>query len=79
MHSYTVQKGESSRSVAEKFGVNESALLRENTAPFYEGQQVVVPVRVMHIASNPPSLLQRCYQIPDASILESSDHMNIIF
>lgn len=79
MHSYTVQKGESAGSVAEKFGVSESVLLRENHAPFYEGQQVSVPVSVLTIRSKPPSVLRLYYQIPDSAISERSDRMNIIF
>ncbi len=79
MHTYTVRRGESARSVAEKFSVPEAALLRENHAPFYEGQRVTVPVSVLNIAPLPPSVLMRCYQIPGTAILERPDRVNILF
>lgn len=79
MHTYTVRRGESVRSVAEKFGVPEPALLRENPSPFYEGQQVTVPVSVLNIAPQPPSALRLYYQIPGTAILEFPDRVNILF
>ncbi len=79
MHSYTVLRGESVQSVSDKFGVPKAALLRENPAPFYEGQQVTVPVGVLNTDRAPVSLLRLYYQIPESSILELSDRVNIIF
>ena len=79
MHTYTVRRGESARSVAEKFGVPQAALLRENPAPFYEGQQVAVPVSVLNIAPLPPTVLGLYYQIPGTAILSFPDRVNILF
>lgn len=79
MHTYTVLRGESVQSVSEKFGVPKAALLRENPAPFYEGQQVTVPVSVLHVAPTPAGLLSRYYQTPLSSIYERSHRVNIVF
>ena len=65
--------------MAEKFGVSEAALLRENAAPFYEGQQIVVPVSVLHVAGAPAPLLSGYYQIPVSSIYSRAQHVNILF
>ncbi len=79
MHTYTVLRGESVRSVAEKFGVPQAALLRENPAPFYEGQRVTVPVSVLCTAPAPAELLSRYYQTPLSTIHERSHRVNIVF
>ena len=79
VHIYTVQKGESARSVSEKFGVTEAAVLRENHIPFYEGQQVTVPVGIINIPPRPRRMLTAFYQVPDAAIYTRPDVTNIIF
>ena len=79
MHTYTVLRGESVQSVSEKFGVSKAALLRENPAPFYEGQRVTVPVSVLCTAPAPVELLSRYYQTPLSSIYISSHRANIVF
>ena len=78
MHTYTVGKGESAQSVSEKFTVSLAALLRENHTPFYEGQQITVPVGILHL---PPGAhpAARTYQVPDTAIQSRPDAVNVIF
>lgn len=80
MHIYTVQKGESAQSVCQKFSVTPAALQRENETPFYEGQQVTVPVGILNL---PPSAslgrLTGYYQVSKAAVAERQDAVNIIF
>ena len=79
VHTYTVGKGESAQSVSEKFTVSLAALLRENHTPFYEGQQITVPVGILHLPPPPPPPAARFYQVPDTSIQTRPDAVNIIF
>lgn len=76
---YTVQRGESARSVAWKFMVSQAALTRENETPFYEGQKVTVPVCILTL---PPSAGQNradYYQVPPSAIVSRPGTENIIF
>lgn len=79
VHSYTVRKGESAQSVSEKFQVAPAALLRENETPFYEGQQVTVPVGILHLPPTSAVRLTGPYQVPESRILERQDATNILF
>lgn len=80
VHIYTVQRGESARSVCEKFNVSAAALLRENETPFYEGQQVTVPVGVLNLPQGTSAgRLTGSYQVSRAAIIERDDAVNIIF
>ena len=80
VHTYIVRKGESARSVADKFEVTVAALTRENATPFYEGQLVTVPVGVLRFdAGNAPKGPGSFFQVPETSIMSRRGVMNIIF
>ena len=79
MHTYTVGKGESAQSVSEKFSVSSAALQRENHTPFYEGQQITVPVGILTLPPGPHSGACKYYQVTDASVFERQDAVNILF
>lgn len=78
VHTYTVGKGESAQSVSEKFSVSRAALQRENHTPFYEGQQITVPVGILTLpAGSRPGA--GYYQVPGTAIFDRQDAVNIIF
>ncbi len=79
MHTYTVGKGESAQSVSEKFAVSSAALQRENHTPFYEGQQITVPVGILTLPPGPHPGAVKYYQVTDASVFERQDAVNILF
>ncbi len=80
MHTYIAQKGESARSVSEKFNVTPAALMRENVTPFYEGQVVTVPVGVLNLPSHSaPVHPAAYYQVPESSVFTRRDRVNIVF
>ncbi len=80
MHTYIVGKGESARSVAEKFRVTTASLTRENATPFYEGQLVSVPVGILSLdAGDVPYRPQSFFQVPESSVQTRRDVLNIVF
>ena len=79
MHTYIVQKGESVRSVSRKFSVPEAALLRENQAPFYEGQSVSVPVDILSLPPDAARYAQGYFQVPASSVVTLGETVDVIF
>ncbi len=79
MFCYKVRKGESVRSVAQKFRLPEAALARENETPFYEGQRVFVPVSVLRLEPEDPEVIKRLYGLGGEAILTRPDASIIIF
>lgn len=79
VHTYTVGKGESAQSVSEKFSVSRAALQRENHTPFYEGQQITVPVGILTLPPGERPGASRYYQVAEAAVFDRQDAVNIIF
>lgn len=79
VHTYTVGKGESARSVSGKFSVSLAALQRENPTPFYEGQVVSVPVGILTLPPGSAPGAAGYFQVPPGAVLDRPNAVNIVF
>lgn len=79
MHTYTVKKGESVKSVSAKFALPEAALCRDNPTPFFEGQRLTVPVDILFLPPEAAKNAAEYYQVPESSILRRPDGVNVLF
>ena len=76
---YRVRRGESARSIGEKFSVPESAILRENPGPLYEGREITVPVDILRIPPESAKTAAAYYEVPESWITVSEDAAYILF
>lgn len=79
MHTYIVGKGESVQSVSEKFTVSPAALRRVNHTPFYEGQQIMVPVGILNLSPGTHPGVGGYYQVPRSAVFHRPDAVHIVF
>lgn len=79
VHTYTVRRGESARSVGEKFSVPESAVARENPGVFYEGRKISVPVDILRIPLEASQNAAAYYEVPPSRITVLGDAAYILF
>lgn len=79
VHTYRVKKGESARSVSEKFAVPESTIGRVNPGPFYEGRPISVPVDILRIPPGASENAAEYFEVPRSRIVELEDAAYIFF